>query len=118
MLVRVWCTTAAAVSPVLYSHISVIELVRYLGGYEGKAGGDSSLEDTEKEPNCNGTGEVMHNSEEGEDEAPCDDTEGRVLGQGQSLQQDRGRIFPRQVSYGSQLSPYQHVIHNGYNLAR
>lgn len=90
----------------------------YLGGYEGKAGGDSSLEDTEKESNCNGTGEVMHDSEEGEDEAPCDDTKGRVLGQRQSLQQDGGRILPRQVSYGSQLSPYQHVIRNGYNLAR
>lgn len=77
----------------------------YLGGYEGKAGGDSSLEDTEQEPNGDGTGEVMHNSEEGEDEAPCDDTEGRVLGQRQSLQQDGGRILPRQVSYDSQLSP-------------
>lgn len=70
----------------------------YLGSDQGKARRHRSFEYAEEQTNRNCSREVLDAGEAAQDQAPDQNTRGRVFAQRQPLQQAVGWVLPRQIS--------------------
>lgn len=65
---------------------------------QGKARSHSSLENPEKEANCDSAGERLCSGHATQHQTPHDDAEGRVFGERKALEEAIRRVFPSEVS--------------------